>query len=131
MLKEQPDLYRMIELSTAQMDYLGLRLRGRVALTHHQISQFVEIGCFKAIDYSIRPPNPAILMGGPLMEFHEEHPSLQAVSRSVPNTDGLETFDPSVKFGLLVIDQSYVIAQRFDLFLEIDDIFKRRQTRQL
>src|ERR1700733_3970592 len=71
MLKEQPELYRIIELSIAQMEYLALRLRGRVALMHNHINQFIEIRCVKAVDYSIRPPNPAILMGGPLIEFYE------------------------------------------------------------
>ena len=63
----------------------------------------------------IRPPNAALLMGGPLMEFHEQHPLLENISQVVPNTDGMETYDPPEKFGLLLMDQSYVIAGQFAL----------------
>jgi hypothetical protein len=62
-------------------------------------------------------------MGGPLLEFYEEHQMLQSVSQTIPNTDGLKTWDPSIKFTLLNIDQSYAIAQRFELSIENNNIF--------
>ncbi len=57
-------------------------------------------------------------MGGPYLEFYEEHEMLQSISQTVPNTDGLETWNPPIKFTLLQIDQTYVVAQRFKLRIE-------------
>ena len=74
-----------------------------------------------AVDYSVRPPHPGLLMGGPPMKFHEEHPLLANIQQDVPNTDGMEIYDPPVKFGVLVIDQTYVIAGQFALRLDHGD----------
>ena len=64
------------------------------------------------MDYSIRPMNPNIIEGGPLIEFHEDHPLLTPSLQSIPGGDG-EQFDPPVKFTILLLDQSYIIAERF------------------
>jgi hypothetical protein len=101
----------------ANMGYLSLRLQASVAFfcAEGVFYQFIAMDCINAVDYSIRPANPALLMGGPLIEYHEKHELLDNVSQSVPNTDDGQVFNPPIKFVLLNIDQSYVIAQRFDL----------------
>ena len=124
MLKENPGIYRVLELATVNPRYLGLSLRALASFGFGHLSQFIFIDCVNVVDYSIRPPNPATLMGGPPMEFYEQHQRLESVSRCVPNTDGMKVFDPSVVFHLLVIDQSYIIAQQFVLRIENDNIFK-------
>ena len=70
------------------------------------------------MDYSLRPANPALLEGGPLIEYDENHELLKSVSRGVPNTDGEESWDPSVKFAVLTVDQSCIIAQRFEVGID-------------
>ena len=121
MLKDNPRLYRISQIYQAETSYLGLRLHATVAL--ETISQRIAILCVNAVDFAIRPANPALLMGGPLLEFYEDHEMLQSVSRTIPNTDGLKTWDPSIKFALLKIDQSYAIAQCFELSIENKNIF--------
>jgi hypothetical protein len=83
----------------------------------------VIIEGINAVDYSIRPPSPAILMGGPPMEYFEQHPRLSDVSQCVPHTDGMEYFNPPIKFNLLLISQSYFIAQHFILRIENENMF--------
>jgi hypothetical protein len=123
LLKENPHLYRITELRIANMSYLGLGLKARVAFcTEGHFYQTVAIDCVNAVDYSIRPANPALLMGGPCIGYYEKHDLLDTVSQTVPNTDGLEVFDPPVKFALLIIDQSYIIAQRFEMIIVSDGV---------
>ena len=124
MLKANPWLCRVIQIIRADPAYLSLHLVTRAAFEFGSLSLFAHIDCVEAVDYSIRPPNAALLMGGPLMEFHEQHPLLENLSQVVPNTDGMETYDPPVKFGLLKMDQSYVIAGQFALRLEHWNMFK-------
>ena len=124
MLKENARLYHVLQVTTASTSYLGLGLRAQVSFGFGHLSQFVLIDCVKAVDFSIRPPNGATLMGGPPMEFYEQHPKLENISQTVPNTDGMEVFTRPVKFTLLVMDKSYVIAQHFMLRIENADIFK-------
>jgi len=40
----------------------------------------------------------------------------------VPKTDGMEVFNPPVKFILLNIDQSYIIAERFEMIILNDGV---------
>ncbi len=75
-------------------------------------TSFLEIICAHAVDYSIRPMRPTIMEGGPAIEFHEEHPKLNASLQYIPGGDG-EEFNPPRKFTMLELDQSYVIAERF------------------
>lgn len=124
MLKKNPWLCRVSRIIRANTKYLGLGLITRAAFDFGSFGLFVHIDCVEAVDYSIRPPDPAILEGGPLMEFYEQHPLLENISQVVPNTDGMETYDPPVPFGLLKIDQSYVIAGQFVLRLEDVNEFK-------
>ncbi len=124
MLKENPWLCRVLKITRVSPEYLGLKLNARAAFDFSSFSLFVQIDCVNALDYSIRPPNPGILGGGPLMEFHEQHQLLENISQVVPNSDGMEMYDPPVKFGLLLIDQSYVIAGQFALSFEDVNGFK-------
>jgi hypothetical protein len=115
MLKANQWLCRVLKIIRANPQYLSLELIAWARFDFGSLSAEVHIDCVEAVDYSIRPPNAALLMGGPLMEFHEQHPLLENISQVVPNTDGMETYDPPVKFGLLLMDQSYVIAGQFAL----------------
>ena len=123
LLKENPRAYRISEVCAARTGYLWLTLQARVVFfTERVFFQFVAIDCINAVDYSIRPPNPGTLEGGPCIKYFEEHERLQSVSRAVPNTDGMEVFKPSVKFSLLNVDQSYIIAQRFEMSILSDGV---------
>ena len=124
MLKANLWLGRVLQIIRVDPAYLGLHLVTRAKFDFSSFGLFAHIDCVEAIDYSIRPPNSALLMGGPLMEFHEQHPLVENISQVVPNTDGMDTYDPPVKFGLLKIDQSYVIAGQFALHFEDVNGFK-------
>jgi hypothetical protein len=121
MLKANPNLCRTLGIVRADIGWLGLTLCMGVAFGGAFSSAFANIECVNAVDFSIRPSNPALLMGGPLIEFHEQHPLLEKVSQCVPNTDGMEIYDPPVKFGVLIMDQTYVIAGQFALHLQHGD----------
>jgi hypothetical protein len=124
MLKENPWLCRILKVFRVSPEYLGLELIGLAKFDFHSPGLVVFIDCVNAVDYSIRPRDPACLGGAPPLEFHEQHPLLEKVSQIVPNSDGMETYDPPVKFGVLVMDQSYVIAGQFALRLEYVNEFK-------
>jgi hypothetical protein len=131
MLKANPNLCRVIEIFRADIRYLKLTLIARAAFEFTQSNFVAQIDCISAVDYSVRPPNPAILMGGPLIEFHEQHPLLAEVSQTLPNSDGLQIYDPPIKFGVLQLDQTYVIAGQFAVRFEYGDpIGFDEQTRQ-
>ena len=117
MLKENPYLYFVHGIHDARMSRLSFRLRARVSF--RSIPQSVNIEGINAVDYSIRPPDPAILEGGPPMEYFEEHPRLTEDLQQIPHTD-IEYFNPPIKFNLLLISQSYFIAQQFILCVEND-----------
>ena len=82
---------------------------------HLVLSEGWEFFCERAVDYSIRPPHPGIIMGGPLISLHEQHPRLENwCLQLVPGGDG-EEFDPPLALKLLEIDQSWVIAETFEV----------------
>lgn len=121
MLKENLHLLSIIQLFRINKSYLSLELMAVASFDSGPRPLFVHIDCVNAVDYYIRPPNPGLLMGGPWVEFHEQHPLLKDISQTVPNTDGLEIYDPPVNFGVLVIDQSLIIAGQFALrFVDVD-----------
>lgn len=131
MLRANPNLCRVIEIFRADIRYLKLTLIVRAALEFTTSTFCAHIECVNAVDFSVRPPNPAIIEGGPLIKFHEQHPLLADVSQTVPNSDGLQIYDPPVQFGVLELDQTYVIAGQFALQLEYGDpIGPDEQTRQ-
>lgn len=98
--------------------YLNLKLHVRVEVVSKetlQPLQFVEIICTNAVDYVIRPRDPNCLEGGPLIELHEQHPWLDHPGlQGVPGGDG-EMFDPPLKFRLLILEQTHVIAEKFEI----------------
>jgi hypothetical protein len=118
MLKANPNLCRVLEIVWADIEYLKLTLIARAIFEFTDSAFCAHIECVNAVDYSVRPSNPAIIMGGPLIEFHEQHPLLAEVSQYLPNTDGSKIYDPPVEFGVLRLDQTYVIAGQFALKLE-------------
>ena len=121
MLKEHPRYYRITQLYIAKMGHLRLTLQATVAFFCQSVfDQSVGIDCINAVDYAIRPANPWLGGGGPCIEYLENHEALQNYSQTVPNTGGRKTFDPPVKFTMLSIDQSYVIAERFELTILSD-----------
>jgi hypothetical protein len=123
LLKENPRFYRTEDLHIAKMGYLRLSLQARVVFrSEGRFYQLVDIDCVTAVDYTIRPAHPALLEGGPFIEYYEKHQLLDNVSQTVPNTDGMKEFNPPVKFTLLSIDQSYIIAQRFEMIILTDGV---------
>ena len=113
-IKEFPDRYRVLGIRA--MDTRGISPRVVVHIAEYppeaSLSPILDITCVKAVDYSIRPMHPNIIEGGPLIEFHEEHPRLNPSLQAIPGGDG-EQFDPPVKFTILILNQSYIIAERF------------------
>ncbi len=108
-LAEQPTPLRVLGIHQAWLDYLELRLQ----IHANGARPFLEIHCRNAVDFAIRPVNPAIMMGGPVIEFHLTHPRLEAPNlQYIPGGDGQE-FVPPLKLKLLILDQSYVIAETF------------------
>ncbi len=123
LLKANPHLYRIGELRIADMGYLRLELKAQVVFcAEDHFCQFVAIDCIKAVDYSMRPANPATLEGGPCLAYYEKHEPLETISQTVPNTDGMEVFKPPVQFALLRMDRSYIIAQRFEMTILTDGV---------
>lgn len=112
--------WRILQIHRADMGYLSLHLTARITL--HPLRLVVAINCVTPVDYAIRPKDPAIVDGGMCIEYHEEHEKLRSLCRSVPHSDGLETFDPAIKFALLKMDQSYIIAERFELTILRDGV---------
>jgi hypothetical protein len=67
------------------------------------------------IDYAIRPKDPAIIMGGPRLKFSTDDPRLNDPRlQLIPGGDGY-VFDPPRRFQLLELDQTYIIAGRFEV----------------
>ena len=114
LLKEQPHRLRVLEIHVAEMRYLKLTLRVHVADFPQREYRVVDIRCTNAIDYSIRPPRPGTIEGGPLIEYHERHPLIEACGQMIPGGDG-EQFNPPLRLGALLLDQSYVIAEKFEI----------------
>ena len=117
LIKAAPHHLQIFEIHRAQIKYLTLRL---LVLTssiaqRHSFPQICEIICSNAVDYSIRPTDPNRIEGGPYMEFHEQHPLLDVDHlQMVPGGDG-RVFDPPLKLKLLILDQSHIIAETFEL----------------
>jgi len=59
--------------------------------------------------------NPATIEGGPKIKYYETHKLLENGGlQMIPGGDG-RLFDPPLKLGLLILDQSYVIAEKFEM----------------
>ena len=115
-IRDNPGCLRALDIRLATMFFLQLRLEVHMAAFRDKIFPYCgTIHCTNAIDYSIRPPSPATIEGGPLVEYHDEHERLRPPSlQMIPGGDG-QVFNPPRKFGLLIFDQSYVIAEKFEI----------------
>lgn len=119
-IKTTPHALRILDIRHVDFADVSLRLVAmiagspRIAGSSRFLEAF-EIVCFNAVDYSIRPKNPATIEGGPMIEFHEKHPLLEAGHlQLVPGGDG-EVFRPPLDLKVLILDQSHVIAERFEI----------------
>ena len=116
MIKDNPDCLRALGIHYATMEHLRLRL---AILMNNPLNRELPrhplIVCTNAVEYVIRPTNPATIEGGPAVEFHEQHELLNAPRlQLIPGGDGA-IFDPPLKLGVLIFDQSYVIAEKFEI----------------
>ncbi len=114
LLKRDPHRLRVLKIAVARTRCFVLTMRVVVDDCRQGMPHVVDIICTNAVDYSIRPPNPATLEGGPLIEYREQHPLIETCGQFIPGGDG-EEFDPPLKFGALLLDQSYVIAEKFEI----------------
>ncbi len=115
LIEKEPERLRVLEVVEAKLGYLSLKLTVHVADYPRREFVFAEIVCANAIDFTIRPPNPATIEGGPLMELHRKHELLKNPGlQMVPGGDG-EVFNPPLVLTLLKLDESYVIAQGFQI----------------
>jgi hypothetical protein len=120
LLKGNPHLFLVHKIYGARI-LAFLQLELDVVLASHDPAwaniQFVKIKCINAVDYALRPKPSGVIEGGMFAEYYEEHPQLQTVSQCVPHTDGMKYFNPPIQFRLLFLEDTWVIAQRFELFL--------------
>jgi hypothetical protein len=120
LLKQKPGLFRVLQIYSARMtDSLQLELDASLGSIDPawERFQYVTIKCFKAVDYSIRPKPPEMIEGGKFVEYFEKHPRLLTVSQSVPHSDDMEQFNPPIQFKMLALEDTWVIAERFQLRL--------------
>ena len=127
-LKANPEQIQIFRIVRVFVDYLSIRLlvvTGSRVGNNPQSYQASEIVCSNAVDYSIRPKNSATLEGGPGIEFYEQHALLQDKRlQLVPGGDG-KVFDPPLTLKLLLLDESHVIAERFEIGEYVEDLVKR------
>ena len=120
LLKQNPRLFNVLQIGSVRMTGF-LRLELDVVLASHDPVwghvPHVKINCLNAVDYAIRPKPPEIIEGGKYVEYYEEHPRLLTVSPCVPHSDGREQFKPTIRFKLLALENTWVIAERFELLL--------------
>jgi hypothetical protein len=81
----------------------------------------LRIFAHDAIDYAIRPKDPGFIMGGARLKFSTDDPRLKDPRlQCIPGGDG-EVFDPPRRYQLLELDQTYIIACRF----EVEELHRR------
>jgi len=115
-LTRDPGGVRIIKMLEVHMVYGNLILFAATsAFCGGRSFVLAEIVCSRAIDYSIRPPRPSAMEGGPSIEYFGRHPLLESQHLNyVPGGDG-EYFCLPEKWKLLLFDQSYVIAEKFEI----------------
>jgi hypothetical protein len=86
-----------------------------VMVNQHRDRGYFRIHAIQAADYAIRPMSPTIMMGGPLIKFSTEDPRLTDPGlQYIPGYDG-DLYDPPRRFQLLELDQTWIIAVRFEI----------------
>ena len=116
LIRENPHGFRTLGIKAAYLGHLALRFTVDVVVSgDNWIRAKYTIDCQNAVDYSIRPVNAAVIEGGPLVEYHEEHTLLNGPGlQCTPGGDG-EVFDPPLVLRVLILGDSYVIAERFSI----------------
>ena len=116
MIQDNPNCLWILEIRWAHMRYLTLRLAiTLINYPNRQTPDHLTIRCTNAVEYSIRPKNRNTIEGGPHIEYYEDHKLLQDPGlQMIPGGDG-EVFNPPLKLALLMLDQSYVIAEKFEI----------------
>jgi hypothetical protein len=108
--------WHVLNINSASMGYLNLRLH--LVIFHAMKMPYpksVILHCINAVEYSIKPKDPATMEGGPPIQYHEQHLLLdQPGLQCEPGGDG-EVFNPPLKLSLLILDQSHIIAEKFEI----------------
>lgn len=117
LLLANPYLYRVHKILSANMPSF-MKLELGVALVDQKPPynlNFWMITAVNAVDYAVRPKPPACIEGGGLVCYHEKHERLESIGQDIPHSDGLEYFDPPIRFTLLELEHTYIIAERFEI----------------
>lgn len=87
-----------------------------VLLVNYDYRQrFWRIFATGTADFALRPSNPLIIMGGPEIHLSTDDPRLSDPAlQYIPGGDG-EIYDPPRNYQLLALDQSWIIAERFEI----------------
>ena len=116
LLKTNPYSFRVHKLFSANMPgFLKLELMVGIVVQHSHERLFTKINCINAVDYALRPKPPNCLEGGDFVRYFEQHERLETIGQDIPHSDGLESFNPPIKFTLLELEDTYVIAERFEM----------------
>ena len=85
-------------------------------LGHADLRQvFWRLHAIGTADFAIRPRNRMAMMGGPYIRLTTDDPRLSDPGlQCVPGGDG-EIYQPPRRFQLLELEQSWIIAERFEI----------------
>jgi len=92
------------------------KMEFQVAMEKHPQPQiFWKISAYETADFAVRPKNPAIIEGGMPLRFSTNDPRLaDPMLQYIPGGDG-EVYNPPRRFQLLELDQTWIIAERFEI----------------
>ena len=86
-----------------------------VRLSDYPNGGYFRIHAIGAADYAVRPMDPAIMGGGPVIKFSTDDPRLADPGlQYIPGGDG-EVYNPPRRYQLLELDQTWIIAVRFEI----------------
>lgn len=112
-----PGFLVVLKIDSAELDgNINITIRAS-HITTSGIFELMSLrfSAHNAIDYAIRPKNPAIIEGGKLLKFSTDNPRLNdPMLQYIPGGDG-KLFNPPRRYQLLELDQSWIIAQRFEV----------------
>ena len=127
LLKCSPRAYQVYRLRAAKMNALQLNLQMEVIFGFDRgirCFQLIDITCVNAVDYTIRPRDPRIIEGIPYIQHTENTGFLyNNIDRDAAPDSG-KVVDPLPRVHRLGIDQSYVTAQRFEMIIQENPLFK-------
>jgi hypothetical protein len=92
------------------------KMEFQIAMEKHPQPQiFWKISAYGTADFAVRPKNPGIIEGGMPLRFSTDDPRLADPElQYVPGGDG-EVYNPPRHYQLLELDQSWIIAERFEI----------------